>query len=36
MSVLKGCLKSSCKYKDNDKVNLPFHIHVSEYGKGVT
>jgi len=36
MSVLKGCLKNICKYKDNDKVNIPFHIHVSGYGKGVT
>jgi len=36
MNVSKGCLKINCKYKDNDKINLPFHIHVSGYGKGVT
>jgi hypothetical protein len=28
--------EKNCKYKNNDKINLPFHIHVSGYGKGVT
>jgi hypothetical protein len=33
--ILKGYLKNSCKSKDNDKVNVLFHIHAAEYRKRI-
>jgi hypothetical protein len=33
--ILKGYLKNSCKSKDNDKINVLFHIHAAEYRKRI-